>query len=226
MAEVIGIATSPVSGGGSGTIGVSVSSSEKKVIKKSKKVSRTPSHPPTQQMVDASIKNLKERGGSSLLAIKKYISSTYKCDAQKLAPFIKKYLKSAVASGKLIQTKGKGASGSFKLSPAVNKTNKSIEIEKIKNISNQNKRALTKKITSQDKKQKKPKTIKKVIEKKIVMKNKKLVKTDKKSDEKFSKIKSAVPSKSKLTKPTKIASAKKSLTSQKRPVKKLIKKMK
>ena len=28
-----------------------------------------PSHPPTQQMVDASIKNLKERGGSSLLAI-------------------------------------------------------------------------------------------------------------------------------------------------------------
>lgn len=225
MAEVIGIATSPVSGGGSGTVGVSVSSSEKKVIKKSKKVSRTPSHPPTQQMVDASIKNLKERGGSSLLAIKKYISSTYKCDAQKLAPFIKKYLKSAVASGKLIQTKGKGASGSFKLSPTVNKTNKSIEIEKIKNISNQNKRALTKK-TSQDKKPKKPKTIKKVIEKKVVMKNKKLVKTDKKSNEKVAKIKSTVPNKSKLTKPTKIASTKKSLTSQKRPVKKLIKKMK
>ncbi|XP_043644902.1 uncharacterized protein LOC122614399 [Drosophila teissieri] len=88
---------------------------------KAKKATATPSHPPTQQMVDASIKNLKERGGSSLLAIKKYITATYKCDAQKLAPFIKKYLKSAVVNGKLIQTKGKGASGSFKLSASAKK---------------------------------------------------------------------------------------------------------
>ncbi|SPP90240.1 histone H1-like, partial [Drosophila guanche] len=77
---------------------------------KAKKPAAPPTHPPTQQMVDASIKSLKERGGSSLLAIKKYITAEYKCDAQKLAPFIKKYLKSAVANGKLIQTKGKGAS--------------------------------------------------------------------------------------------------------------------
>ncbi|XP_043865012.1 uncharacterized protein LOC6586934 [Drosophila mojavensis] len=88
---------------------------------KAKKTAAPPTHPPTQQMVDASIKNLKERGGSSLLAIKKYISATYKCDAQKLAPFIKKYLKNSVASGKLIQTKGKGASGSFKLSASSKK---------------------------------------------------------------------------------------------------------
>ncbi|CAH1384238.1 unnamed protein product, partial [Tenebrio molitor] len=39
----------------------------------------------------------------------------YKVDAEKVAPFIKKYLKGAVASGSLVQTKGKGASGSFKL---------------------------------------------------------------------------------------------------------------
>ncbi|EDW66637.2 uncharacterized protein Dvir_GJ23707 [Drosophila virilis] len=89
--------------------------------KSKKSTAAPPSHPPTQQMVDASIKNLKERGGSSLLAIKKYIGATYKCDAQKLAPFIKKYLKNAVANGKLIQTKGKGASGSFKLSASANK---------------------------------------------------------------------------------------------------------
>ncbi|EDW43631.1 GM11481 [Drosophila sechellia] len=101
---------------------------EKKVVQKkasgsgkAKKATATPSHPPTQQMVDASIKNLNERGGSSLLAIKKYITATYKCDAQKLAPFIKKYLKSAVVNGKLIQTKGKGASGSFKLSASAKK---------------------------------------------------------------------------------------------------------
>lgn len=81
----------------------------------SKKVRTKPSHPPTSDMVNAAIKNLKERGGSSLAAIKKYIAGTYKVDTEKLSPFIRKYLKSAVSNGKLIQTKGKGASGSFKL---------------------------------------------------------------------------------------------------------------
>jgi histone H1/5 len=82
----------------------------------SKKPRTKPAHPPTSDMVNAAIKNLKERGGSSLQAIKKYISANYKVDAEKLAPFIRKYLKSAVASGALSQPKGKGASGSFKLS--------------------------------------------------------------------------------------------------------------
>lgn len=80
------------------------------------------SHPSTAIMVNNAIQNLKERGGSSLQAIKKYISATYKVDAEKFAPFIKKYIKSSVASGALVQTKGKGASGSFKLaSTAVTK---------------------------------------------------------------------------------------------------------
>lgn len=80
------------------------------------------SHPSTAIMVNNAIQNLKERGGSSLQAIKKYISATYKVDAEKFAPFIKKYIKSSVVSGALVQTKGKGASGSFKLaSTAVTK---------------------------------------------------------------------------------------------------------
>lgn len=82
----------------------------------SKKPRVKPAHPPTSDMVNAAIKNLKERGGSSLQAIKKYIAANYKVDAEKLAPFIRKYLKSAVAGGTLTQPKGKGASGSFKLS--------------------------------------------------------------------------------------------------------------
>ncbi|CAH1384081.1 unnamed protein product, partial [Tenebrio molitor] len=45
----------------------------------------------------------------------KFVAANYKVDAEKVAPFIKKYLKGAVASGSLVQTKGKGASGSFKL---------------------------------------------------------------------------------------------------------------
>lgn len=90
----------------------------KKVVKTVKKPKAKPSHPPTSEMVNTAIKTLKERGGSSLQAIKKYIAANYKVDVDKLAPFIKKYLKSAVTSGTLIQTKGKGASGSFKLSAA------------------------------------------------------------------------------------------------------------
>lgn len=88
----------------------------KKAAKKEKKTSRPKAnHPTTAVMVSSAIKNLKERGGSSLQAIKKYIGATYKVDAEKMAPFIKKYLRSSVASGSLVQTKGKGASGSFKL---------------------------------------------------------------------------------------------------------------
>ena len=87
----------------------------KAVVKKPK---AKPTHPPTSEMVNTAIKTLKERGGSSLQAIKKYIAANYKVDVEKLAPFIKKYLKSAVTAGTLIQTKGKGANGSFKLSAA------------------------------------------------------------------------------------------------------------
>lgn len=96
---------------------VKTSKSKKTVAVKAKSATKkaAPTHPPTAQMVNNAIKNLKERGGSSLQAIKKYIASTYKVDAEKVAPFIKKYLKSAVDSGTLIRTKGKGASGSFKL---------------------------------------------------------------------------------------------------------------
>lgn len=86
--------------------------------KKSKNTRSKPSHPPTAEMVTNAIRSLKERGGSSLQAIKKYASANYKIDAEKMSPFIKKYIRSAVAAGALVQTKGKGASGSFKLSSA------------------------------------------------------------------------------------------------------------
>ncbi|XP_076750945.1 uncharacterized protein LOC143423469 [Xylocopa sonorina] len=89
----------------------------KKAAKSKLKVQREKAtHPPTSEMVNTAIKELKDRKGSSLQAIKKYIASTYKVDGEKFAPFIKKYLKSAVTSGAVVQTKGKGASGSFKLS--------------------------------------------------------------------------------------------------------------
>ena len=80
-----------------------------------KKAKAPATHPPVSDMVLAAIKSLKERNGSSSQAIKKYIGVNYKVEVERLQPFIKKYLKSAVTSGALTQTKGKGANGSFKL---------------------------------------------------------------------------------------------------------------
>ena len=74
-------------------------------------------------MVVNAVKTLKERGGSSLQAIKKFLVAQYKVDVERLAPFIKKFLKSAVDKGQLLQKKGKEASGSFK-SPVVAKKEK------------------------------------------------------------------------------------------------------
>jgi len=64
---------------------------------------------------------LNEPNGSSLRAIKKYIAANYAVDTEQLSPFIKDYLKTAVAARELVQTTGKGASGSFKLAAAKRK---------------------------------------------------------------------------------------------------------
>ena len=66
-------------------------------------------------MVTTALETLKSRNGSSLVAIKKFITNHYDSDVNKMASFIKRFLKSAVEKGTLIQLKGTGASGSFKL---------------------------------------------------------------------------------------------------------------
>lgn len=87
-------------------------------VAKAKKPKAPASHPPVAEMVTTAIKTLKDRKGSSLQAIKKYIADNYKVDMVRISPHIKKFLKGAVESGKLVQPKGKGASGSFKLGAA------------------------------------------------------------------------------------------------------------
>merc|ERR1712227_440875 len=81
---------------------------------KAKKPAKKAEHPPSGVMVLAAVKALKDRKGSSLPAIKKYIAAEYKVDVAKLAPFIKKAIKTLVDKKALVQVKGKGASGSFK----------------------------------------------------------------------------------------------------------------
>ncbi|XP_034245022.1 histone H1.3-like [Thrips palmi] len=71
----------------------------------------------TADMVKDAIKTLGERTGSSLHNIKKYIEAVYKVDMRYRAPRIRKFLRSAVGDGVVVQTRGRGASGSFKLPP-------------------------------------------------------------------------------------------------------------
>ncbi|GFR09587.1 histone H1E [Trichonephila clavata] len=95
-----------------------------------------PTHPKVSEMVIAAITTLKERGGSSLVAIKKHIGSQHKVDLDRLTPFTKKYLKSAVVSGTLVQTKGKRANGSFKLSASGQKSSEPKKAtKKVKKVS-------------------------------------------------------------------------------------------
>jgi histone H1/5 len=43
------------------------------------------------------------------------VAANNKVDSGKLSPFMKQYLKASVASGELVQTKSKGATGSLRL---------------------------------------------------------------------------------------------------------------
>ncbi|KAK2172113.1 hypothetical protein NP493_991g00021 [Ridgeia piscesae] len=83
--------------------------------KVSSNTSSSKSHPPVSEMVNKALLGIKARGGSSMTAIKKYITDTYRVDGDKMKPYIKRYVKGALETGKLVQTKGQGAAGSFRL---------------------------------------------------------------------------------------------------------------
>merc|ERR1712242_380340 len=100
---------------------IMVEAAKKTPAKAAAKPKAKPAHPPTASMVVAALKGLKEPKGSSGPAIQKYIAANYKVDIVKLSPFIRKALKSLVEKKKLVQTKGTGASGSFKLNKEAKK---------------------------------------------------------------------------------------------------------
>merc|ERR1712012_768094 len=70
-----------------------------------KKPKKPAAHPPSSVMVKAAIKALKERNGSSLAAIKKYIAANYKVDVVKIKHFITKALKKGVDAKTIIKVK-------------------------------------------------------------------------------------------------------------------------
>lgn len=133
--------------------------------KPAKKAAAPAAHPPTSQMVKAAIRALKERKGSSLAAIKKYITANYKADGQKLAPFIRRYLKKAVEKGEITQVKGTGASGSFRLNKAEKAEKKPKKKPAAKKPKKAAKKPAAKKAKSPKKAAKKAKTPKKAAKK-------------------------------------------------------------
>ncbi|KAA0189437.1 hypothetical protein HAZT_HAZT009966 [Hyalella azteca] len=87
-----------------------------KKVSKAKKPAKKAEHPPYSYMINAAIKGLKERGGSSRQAILKYIVAQFKVgDEKKAASRLKLALKRQVIAGVLKQVKGSGASGSFRI---------------------------------------------------------------------------------------------------------------
>ena len=71
-------------------------------------------HPKYSEMITAAIVSIKERGGCSRQKILKYIGANYKV-SDGYEVHARLALKRMVQNGALIQTKGVGASGSFKL---------------------------------------------------------------------------------------------------------------
>ena len=92
--------------------------------KASKNPVKPPEHPKYSVMVVAAVTVKKERNGSSRQAITKYIKANYKV-GENAGVHIKQALKRGVASGELLQVKGVGASGSFKVA-------KKVEVKKPK----------------------------------------------------------------------------------------------
>lgn len=83
-------------------------------VKKAKPAKKPAEHPKYIDMIKAAIVALKDRNGSSRQAIIKYIQGNYKV-GDSCNTHVRLALKKGVTSGDLIQAKGTGASGRFKV---------------------------------------------------------------------------------------------------------------
>lgn len=172
--------------------------------KRSRAAKKANDHPKYSDMILAAVQAEKNRSGSSRQSIQKYIKNHYKvgenADSQ-----IKLSIKRLVTSGTLKQTKGVGASGSFRLAKA-DEPKKPVKKAKkeVKKVASPKKAAAKpKKAAKSPAKAKKPKApekkAKKVIKKKAAPSPKKAKKTKtvKAKPVKASKVKKAKPAKPK-----------------------------
>ncbi|XP_066040187.1 histone H1.0 [Chamaea fasciata] len=85
--------------------------------KRARSARRPAAHPAYSDMITAAIRADKSRGGSSRQSIQKYVKSHYKV-GQNADVQIRLAIRRLLATGVLKQTKGVGASGSFRLAKA------------------------------------------------------------------------------------------------------------
>ena len=86
----------------------------KKKVAKKPAAKKPADHPKYIEMITAAIAALAEKKGSSRQAIIKYIGANFKVGDSAIT-HVKMALRRGVISGALTQTKGAGASGSFKV---------------------------------------------------------------------------------------------------------------
>ncbi|XP_058827040.1 histone H1A, sperm-like [Topomyia yanbarensis] len=79
------------------------------------KTKRNLDNPPVHDMIVEALDVLRDRKGTSLQAIKRYMEENFKIDSSKLSPFIRKALVNGVEDGRIIRTRGTGAFGRFKV---------------------------------------------------------------------------------------------------------------
>merc|ERR1711894_795198 len=102
--------------------------------KKATKPKVPPAHPKYSEMIKQAVTALKERGGSSRQAILKYIMKNFKVgnDESKVNTHLKMALRAGAKNNTLKNSKGSGASGSFKLGEAAKKAAKPKKAKKPK----------------------------------------------------------------------------------------------
>jgi len=107
--------------------GSSAAGSKKKTAGAKKSASSHQSnHPKYADMIKAAIVQLNDRGGSSRAAILKYVLANYKVEPQSANQHLKVALKNGLKTNYFRQTKGTGASGSFKLGTATGSSKKKV----------------------------------------------------------------------------------------------------
>ncbi|XP_065642925.1 histone H1.0-A-like [Hydra vulgaris] len=120
--------------------------SPKKIAKKSAP-KKPADHAPYKAMIVDAINSLKERKGSSRQAIAKHVKANNKV-GENVDSQVKINLKRMVVAGELVQVKGVGASGSFRVAAkpkAAKKKSPAATVKKVKKESKEVKKSTPKK---------------------------------------------------------------------------------
>lgn len=121
-----------------------------------KKASKQPAeHPKYAEMIIQALHALKDRNGSSRQAVDKYVKNHFKV-GDKASHFIKMALKRGVENGQFINTKGSGASGSFKVNKEVKKAKTAKDPAKKTKTADPANKPKIKKVAAKEKTARKP----------------------------------------------------------------------